>query len=121
MRPDDGSLPGRRMAQEELAHARQAIGTAPLPVKILLVIALLIIVVLGFSLGPRVFDLLLLIAIGYGPVAVWRGSTSVVASVFVAAWGVAAVLTVAAVANRLGAGVVPLLLLPCAAVAAGHA
>ena len=120
MRPDDGSLPGRRMAQEKLAHARQAIGTAPLPVKILLVIALLIIVVLGFSLGPRVFDLLLLIAIGYGPVAVWRGSTSVVASVFVAAWGVAAVLTVAAVANRLGAGVVPLLLLPCAAVAAGH-
>ena len=32
-----------------------------------------IIVVLGFSLGPRVLDLLLLIAIGYGPVAVWRG------------------------------------------------
>ena len=120
MRPDDGSLPGRRMAQEGLARARQAISAAPLPVKILLVIALLIIVVLGFSLGPRVFDLLLLIAIGYGPVAVWRGSTSVVASVFVAAWGVAAVLTVAAVSNRLGAGIVPLLLLPCAAVAAGH-
>jgi SpoVK/Ycf46/Vps4 family AAA+-type ATPase len=121
MRPDDGSLPGRRMAQEKLAHARQAIGAAPLPVKILLVIGLLIIVVLGFSLGPRVFDLLLLIAIGYGPVAVWRGSTSVFASVFVAAWGVAAVLTVAAVSNRLGAGIVPLLLVPCAAVAAGHA
>jgi len=121
MRPDDGSLPGRRMAQEGLARARQAIAAAPLPMKILLVIALLIIVVLGFSLGPRVLDLLILIAIGYGPVAVWRGSTSVVASVFVAAWGVAAVLTVAAVSNRLDAGIVPLLLLPCAAVAAGHA
>jgi SpoVK/Ycf46/Vps4 family AAA+-type ATPase len=120
MRPDDGSLPGRRMAQERLARARQAIGEAPLPVKILLVIALLIIVVLGFSLGPRALDLLLLIAIGYGPVAVWRGSTSVVASVFVAAWGVAAVLIVAGVSNRLGAGIVPLLLLPCAAVAAAH-
>ena len=120
MRPDDGSLPGRRMAQEGFARARQAVAAASLPVKILLVIALVIIVVLGFSLGPRVLDLLILIAIGYGPVAVWRGSTSVVASVFVAAWGVAAVLAVAAVSNRLGAGIVPLLLLPCAAVAAGH-
>ena len=120
MRPDDGSLPGRRMAQERLARAREAIGAAPLPVKILLVIALLIIVVLGFSLGPRVLDLLLLIAIGYGPVAVWRGSTSVIASVFVAAWGLAAVLVVGGVTNRLGAGIVPLLLLPCAAAAAAH-
>ena len=120
MRPDDGSLPGRRMAQERLARAREAIGAAPLPVKILLVVALLIIVVLGFSLGPRVLDLLLLIAIGYGPVAVWRGSTSVIASVFVAAWGLAAVLVVGGVTNRLGAGIVPLLLVPCAAAAAAH-
>ena len=121
MRPDDGSLPGRRMAQEGLARARQAVRAAPLPAKILLVIALLIVVVLAFSLGPRVLDLLILIAIGYGPVAVWRGSTSVLASVFVAAWGLIAVLAVAAVANRLGAGIVPLLLLPCAAVPAAHA
>ncbi len=120
MRPDDGSLPGRRMAQERLARAREAIVAAPLPVKILLVVALLIIVVLGFSLGPRVLDLLLLIAIGYGPVAVWRGSTSVIASVFVAFWGLAAVLVVGGVTNRLGAGIVPLLLLPCAAAAAAH-
>ena len=120
MRPDDGSLPGRRMAQERLARARQAIVAAPLPVKILLVVALLIIVVLGFSLGPRVLDLVLLIAIGYGPVAVWRGSMSVIASVFVAFWGLAAVLVVGGVTNRLGAGIVPLLLLPCAAAAAAH-
>ncbi|MGP8000329.1 MAG: AAA family ATPase [Streptosporangiaceae bacterium] len=120
MRPDDGSLPGRRMAQEGLARARQAVRTAPLPVKILLVVALLIIVVLAFSLGPRVLDLLILIGIGYGPVAVWRGSTSVLASVFVAAWGLVAVLVVAAVANRLGSGIVPLLLLPAAAVPAAH-
>jgi len=120
MRPDDGSLPGRRMAQEGLARARQTVREAPLPVKILLVVALLIIVVLAFSLGPRVLDLLIVVAIGYGPVAVWRGSMSWVASVFVAAWGVVAGLAVAAVAGRLGAGIVPLLLLPCAAVPAAH-
>jgi SpoVK/Ycf46/Vps4 family AAA+-type ATPase len=120
MRPDEESLPGRRMAQEGLARARQAVRAAPLPVKILLVVGLLIIVVLAFSLGPRVFDLLILVAIGYGPVAVWRGSTSWVASVFVAVWGVVAGLAVAAVSNRLGAGIVPLLLLPCAAVPVAH-
>ena len=42
------------------------------------------------------------------------------ASVFVAAWGLVAVLAIAAVAGRFSSGIVPLLLLPCAAVAVSH-
>ena len=95
MRPEDGSLPGRRMAQEGLARVRQAVRSASLPVKILLVLAVLIIVVLALGLGARFWDLFLLAALIYGPVAVWRGHRSWVASVFVAAWGVVAVLAIA--------------------------
>ncbi len=121
MRPDDGSLPGRRMAQEGLARVRQAVLAAPLPVKILLVSALVLFVVLSFSLGARVWDVVVLVVLGYGPYALWRGRTSVAASVLVGIWGVVAILAVAAVTNRVGAGTVPLLLLPAAAVAAAHA
>jgi SpoVK/Ycf46/Vps4 family AAA+-type ATPase len=121
MRPDNGSLPGRRIAQEGLARVRQAVLAAPLPVKILLVSSLVLLVVLSFSLGARVWDLVVLAVLGYGPYALWRGRTSVAASVLVGIWGVVAILTVAAVTNRVGAGIVPLLLLPCAAVAAAHA
>ena len=120
MRPEDGSLPGRRMAQEGLARVRQAVRSASLPVKILLVLAVLIIVVLALGLGVRFWDLFLLAALIYGPVAVWRGHRSWVASVFVAAWGLVAILAIAAVAGRFSSGIVPLLLLPCAAAAASH-
>ena len=120
MRPEDGSLPGRRMAQEGLARVRQAVRSASLPVKILLVLAVLIIVVLALTLGARVWDVLLLAALIYGPVAVWRGHRLWVASVFVAAWGLVAVLAIAAVAGRFNSGIVPLLLLPCAAAAASY-
>ena len=120
MRPEDGSLPGRRMAQEGLARVRQAVRSASLPVKILLVLAVLIIVVLALTLGARVWDVLLLAALIYGPVAVWRGHRLWVASVFVAAWGLVAVLAIAAVAGRFNSGIVPLLLLPCAAAAVSY-
>ncbi len=120
MRPEDGSLPGRRMAQEGLARVRQAVRSASLPVKILLVLAVLIIIVLAPALGVRFWDLLVVAALVYGPVAVWRGHRSWVASVFVGAWGLAAILAIAAVAGRFSSGVVPLLLLPCAAVAVSH-
>jgi SpoVK/Ycf46/Vps4 family AAA+-type ATPase len=120
MRPEDGSLPGRRMAQEGLARVRQAVRAASLPVKILLVLALLIIIVLALSLGARFWDLFVVVALVYGPVAIWRGHRSWVASVFVGAWGLVAVLTVAAVVGRFSSGIVPLLLLPCAAVAVSH-
>jgi SpoVK/Ycf46/Vps4 family AAA+-type ATPase len=120
MRPEDGSLPGRRMAQEGLARARQAVRAASLPVKILLVLGVLIIIVLAFSLGARFWDVFVVAALVYGPVAIWRGHRSWVASVFVAAWGLLAVVTVAAVVGRFSSGIVPLLLLPCAAVAVSH-
>jgi SpoVK/Ycf46/Vps4 family AAA+-type ATPase len=120
MRPEDGSLPGRRMAQEGLARVRQAVRAASLPVKIFLVLAVLIIIVLALSLGTRFWDLFIVAALAYGPVAIWREHRSWVASVFVAAWGLLAVVTVAAVVGRFSSGIVPLLLLPCAAVAASH-
>jgi SpoVK/Ycf46/Vps4 family AAA+-type ATPase len=121
MRPDDRSLPGKRMVQEGLARVRQTVHAAPLPVKILLVSALLILVVLSFSVGARVWDLVVIAALAYGPVAAWRGRPTVTASVFVGIWGLMAVMAVAAVTNRVGSGVVPLLLLPVAAVPAAHA
>jgi SpoVK/Ycf46/Vps4 family AAA+-type ATPase len=108
------------MAQEGLARVRQAVRSASLPVKILLVLAVLIIVVLALTLGARVWDVFLLAALIYGPVAVWRGHRLWVASVFVAAWGLVAVLAIAAVAGRFNSGIVPLLLLPCAAAAASY-
>ncbi len=120
MRPVDRSLPGRRMAQEGLARVRQAAHSASLPVKILLVLAAAVIIVLAVSLGTRFWDLLVVAALAYGPVAIWRGHRSWLASVFVAAWGLVAVLAIAAVAGRLSSSIVPLLLLPCAAVAVSH-
>jgi SpoVK/Ycf46/Vps4 family AAA+-type ATPase len=108
------------MAQEGLARVRQAIRSASLRVKILLVLGLLIIVVLALGLGARFWDLLVVAALVYGPVAVWRGHRSWLASVFVAAWGLVAILAIAAVAGRFSSGIVPLLLLPCAAVAVSH-
>jgi SpoVK/Ycf46/Vps4 family AAA+-type ATPase len=120
MRLEDGSLPGRRMAQEGLARVRQAVRGASLQVKILLVLAVLIIIVLALSLGTRFWDLFVVAALVYGPVAIWREHRSWVASVFVAAWGLLAIVTVAAVVGRFSSGIVPLLLLPCAAVAVSH-
>ena len=63
MRPEDGSLPGRRMAQEGLARVRQAVRAASLPAKILLVLAVLIIIVLALSLGARFWDLFVVAAL----------------------------------------------------------
>ena len=120
MRPEDRSLPGRRMAQEGLARVRQAVRAASLPAKILLVLAVLIIIVLALSLGTRFWDLFVVAALVYGPVAIWREHRSWVASMFVAAWGLLAIVAVAAVVGRFSSGIVPLLLLPCAAVAVSH-
>jgi len=120
MRPEDGSLPGRRMAREGLARVRQAVRSASPAVKILLVLAVLIIIVLALGLGARFWDLLVVAALAYGPVAVWRGHRSWLASMFVGAWGLVAILAIAAVAGRFSSGIVLLLLLPCAAVAVSH-
>ena len=121
MRSDDGPLPDRQMARQRLDRVRAAVRTAPLPVKIVLVLALLAAAVVASALPARVGDLVLILALCYGPVAVWRRQRSIFASLGVAAWGLAAILFVAALTPPVTLAIVPLLLLPFAVVAAAHA
>jgi SpoVK/Ycf46/Vps4 family AAA+-type ATPase len=120
MRPDDGPPPDRRTARQWLDRARSAVRSAPLPVKIVLVLALLAVAVVASAVPARVGDLVLVLVLCYGPVAIWRRQRSVIASLGVAVWGEAAILAVAATTNSLTPWIVPLLLLPFAAVAAAH-
>jgi SpoVK/Ycf46/Vps4 family AAA+-type ATPase len=108
------------MAREGLARARAAVRAAPLPVKIVLVMLLLAAAVVASALPARVGDALLVAAGCYGPVAVWRKQRSVFASLGVAAWGLAVILSVAALTPPVTLLIVPLLLLPFAVVAAAH-
>jgi SpoVK/Ycf46/Vps4 family AAA+-type ATPase len=121
MRPDDGPSPDQRMAGQRLDRIRTAVRTAPLSVKIVLVVALLVAAALAAELPAQVGDLVLVLALCYGPVAVWRKQRSVFASLGVAAWGLAAILLVAGLTPPLTAALIPLLLLPFAVVAAAHA
>jgi SpoVK/Ycf46/Vps4 family AAA+-type ATPase len=121
MRPDDGLSPDRRTAGQRLDRIRAAVRAAPLPVKIVLVLALLAAAILAAELPAQVGDLILVLALCYGPIAVWRKQRSVFASLGVAAWGLAAILFVAALTPPLTAALIPLLLLPFAVVAAAHA
>jgi len=120
MRPDDGPPPDRRTARQRLDRARSAVRSAPLPVKVLLVLAVLAAAVAASALPARVGDLVLLVALCYGPVAILRRQRSVIASLGVAAWGLAAILFVAALTPPVTFAIVPLLLLPFAVVAAAH-
>src|ERR1022692_3728175 len=83
MRPNDGSLPGRRMAQERLAAVRRSLSEAPLPFKILLLGALL---VAGVVAAP----ILIVAEFNYAPIAVFAGHRSLWGSLSVAVWGLAA-------------------------------
>ena len=120
MRPDDGPPPDRRTARQHLDRVRSAVRSAPLPVKVLLVLAVLAAAVVASALPARVGDLVLLVALCYGPVAIVRRQHSVIASLGVAAWGLAAILFVAALTPPVTFAIVPLLLLPFAVVAAAH-
>jgi SpoVK/Ycf46/Vps4 family AAA+-type ATPase len=120
MRPDDGSPPDRRTARQWLDRARSAVRSAPLPVKIVLVLALLAVAVVASAVPARVGDLVLVLVLCYGPVAIWRRQRSVIASLGVAVWGEAAILSVAALTNSVTLWLFPLLLLPFAVVAAAH-
>jgi SpoVK/Ycf46/Vps4 family AAA+-type ATPase len=120
MRPEDGPLPDRGMARQRIDRVRAAVRTAPLPVKIVLVLVVLAAAVLASALPARVGDLVLILALGYGPVAIWRKQRSVFASLGVAAWGLAAILLVASLTPPLTSWLVPLLLLPFAVVAVAH-
>jgi SpoVK/Ycf46/Vps4 family AAA+-type ATPase len=120
MRPEDGPLPDRGMARQRIDRVRAAVRTAPLPVKIVLVLVVLAAAVLASALPARVGDLVLILALCYGPVAIWRKQRSVFASLGVAAWGLAAILLVASLTPPLTSWLVPLLLLPFAVVAVAH-
>jgi SpoVK/Ycf46/Vps4 family AAA+-type ATPase len=109
------------MAGQRLDRIRTAVRTTPLPVKIVLVLALLVAAMLAAELPAQVGDLVLALALCYGPVAVWRKQRSVFASLGVAAWGLAAIFSVAALTPPATAALIPLLLLPFAVVAAAHA
>ncbi|MDX6390877.1 MAG: hypothetical protein QOJ73_1940 [Streptosporangiaceae bacterium] len=111
MRPNDGSLPGRRMAQERLDAVRRALSEAPLPLKIVLVAALLLLAVIAAL--P-----LIVAAFIYAPIAVFAGHRSLVASLAVAVWGLA---VVSGFSGSYRTAVAPLLLLPFAMVAGAHA
>jgi SpoVK/Ycf46/Vps4 family AAA+-type ATPase len=111
MRPNDGSLPGRRMAQERLAAVRRSLSEAPLPFKILLLGALL---VAGVFAAP----FLIVAAFIYAPIAVFAGHRSLWGSLSVAVWGLA---VVTGLAGNYRTAVAPLLLLPFAVVAVAHA
>src|SRR6266566_9868878 len=120
LRPDDGPPPDRRTARQRLDRVRSAVRSAPLPVKIVLVLALLAAAVVASALPARVGDLVLLLALCYGPIAVWRKQRSIFASLGVAAWGLAVILIVAALTPPVTFWLVPLLLLPFAVVAVAH-
>src|ERR1017187_7930934 len=111
MRPNDGSLPGRRMAQERLDARRRALSEAPLPLKIVLVAAVLL---LGVFAAP----FLIVAAFIYAPVAVFAGHRSLVASLAVAVWGLA---VVSGFSGGDRVAIAPLMLLPFAMVAGAHA
>src|SRR5262249_4263629 len=107
-----------RTARQHLDRVRSAVRSAPLPVKIVLVLAMLAAAVVASALPARVGDLVLVLALCYGPIAVWRRQRSVIASLGVAAWGLAAILFVAALTPPVTLWIAPLLLLPFAVVAA---
>ena len=86
MRTDEGrlSLPGLRIVQGGLVRIRRGFSAAPLIVKILLVAA----VVVFF---PAVVGILVVARLLYAPFAISAAHRSVVASLSVAVWGLAAV------------------------------
>ena len=80
MRADDGSPPDRRTARQRLDRVRSAVLSAPLPVKIVLVLALLAVAVVASAVPARVGDLVVVLVLCYGPVAIWRKQRSVMSS-----------------------------------------
>jgi len=73
------ALPGRAAVQGWLARLRQFIGTAPLPVKVLLIVALCLLAVPLATIG--IFAGLI-----YAPYALWMGDRSPLATASVALW-----------------------------------
>jgi SpoVK/Ycf46/Vps4 family AAA+-type ATPase len=121
MRPNEGPRPATRTARERLDRVRDALRAAPMPVKVVLVAAVLVLVITVPFLQVRLADLIVVVPLIYGPYAVWRGQRSLLASVGVGLWGVAVVTVVAAKLKGGSEHFLPFLLLPVAAVAIAHA
>jgi SpoVK/Ycf46/Vps4 family AAA+-type ATPase len=114
MRAKDGSRPVMRMARERVDHLRGALRAAPPPAKAAMTVAL---VLIALFLSPVVFVVLLVGALVYGPVGVWLGRESVVASLSVAVWGLA---VVTGLAGHSSGSLALLLLLPFVVAALAH-
>jgi hypothetical protein len=87
----------------------------------MLIMAVLAAAMVASVLPARIGNFMLLLALCYGPVAIWRKERSAFASLGVAAWGLAAIMFVAALTPPVTFAIAPLLLLPFGVVAAAHA
>src|SRR5215470_12960566 len=119
MPPNDGSGQAMQVARERIDLLRQKLRETPAPVKVVLVTAVLVLVVMTPFLLGRLAYLIVVVPLLYGPVAVVRGSRSVLASVGVGIWGLAVISIAAAKFQQNSFDAVPLLLLPVAVVLAG--
>src|SRR5579875_1611734 len=81
------SLPCWQPVRAGLLRTRQAIGAAPLSVKLALA-------VVALPVLPAVAAILFLVMLCYAPVAIWIGRGSAMASLSVSLWGVAVTLAV---------------------------
>ena len=120
MPPNDGSGQAMQVARERIDLLRQKLRTAPAPLKVAGVAAVLVLVVMTPFLWGRLAYLIVVVPLLYGPIAVVRRSRSVLASVGVGIWGLAVISIAAAKFQRNSFDVVPLLLLPVAVVLAAH-
>jgi SpoVK/Ycf46/Vps4 family AAA+-type ATPase len=111
MRPHEGSRQGNHPAQGWFDRARTVMRKAPFGLKIIL---LMLAVMAAILVAP----FLLLAILGYAIIAVLEGRRSVMATVSVAAWGLA---VVSVGAGTYGTWLIPLLVLPFAVAAAAHA
>ncbi len=116
MRTEDRSLSllGWRTVQDGAARIRRMIFAAPLPVKILIVMA-------AIFFSPVVLSILLVASLAYAPFAVSAGRRSVLASLSVAVWGLLVITLIARGDGNPNFPIIALALLPFATVAAAHA
>jgi len=120
MPPNDGSGQATQVAGERIDLLRQKLRATPAPVKVAGIAAVLVLVVMTPFLWGRLADLIVVVPLLYGPVAVARRNRAVLASVGVGIWGLAVISIAAAKFQQSSLEVVPLLLLPAAVVLAAH-
>src|SRR5262244_2977779 len=120
MPPNDGSGQATQVARDRIDLLRQKLRATPAPVKVVLVTAVLVLVVMTPFLLGRLAYLIVVVPLLYGPVAVVRGSRSVLASVGVGIWGLAVISIAAAKFQQNSFDAVPLLLLPMAVMLVAH-